>query len=81
MIVGMAGGERAVGVGHRASVCRQVVRSVQDRVEGVRVMAISFMAVGSLVQAIHSVEGSVAPAGRWPRLPGRMSDFATGQKW
>jgi len=36
----------------------------------------SFMAVGSLVQAIHSVEGSVASAERWPRSPGRTSEFA-----
>jgi len=31
---------------------------------------IPFIAVGSLVEAIHSVEGSVAPAGR--RQPDRM---------
>ena len=54
---------RAVGVGHGASVCGQVRRSVYDGVEGVRVVVISFMAVGSLAQAIHSVEGASLPPG------------------
>jgi hypothetical protein len=47
----------------------------------VRVMAISFMAVGSLVQAIHSVEASVAPAGRWSRLPGPNVGVCYRLKW
>jgi hypothetical protein len=38
-------------------------------------MALSFMAVGSLVQAIHSVEGSVAPVERRPRSPHRFSEL------
>ena len=37
------------------------------------------MAVGSLVQAIHSVEGSIAPAGRWARLHHRLSEFEDGE--
>ena len=42
---------------------RQVRRSVYSRIEGSGV-GVSFMAVGSLVLAIHSVEASVAPAER-----------------
>jgi hypothetical protein len=45
-----------------------------------RAMALSFMAVGSLVQAIHSVEGSVAPAGRRPPLPHGLSELEGWQR-
>jgi hypothetical protein len=44
-------------------VYRQVRRSVYGRIEGSGV-GVSFMAVGSLALAIHSVEVSVAPVKR-----------------
>src|SRR5208337_4239995 len=50
-------------------------RRAHDCVEGVRLVAIPFNAVGSLVEAIHSVAESVAPVGRWPRSPHRLSEL------
>jgi hypothetical protein len=63
-----------------ASVYRQVRRSAYSRIEGSGV-GVSFMAVGSLVLAIHSVEGSVAPVrrrrARWQPC-GHQSTCAAG---
>src|SRR5450631_3383394 len=49
-----------------ASVYRQVRRSTYSRIEGSGV-GVSFMAVGSLVLAIHSVGGASLPSGAGER--------------
>ena len=69
MIVEMAGGELgqwAVSASGASGRSDDAARTASRGACG----GIPFIAVGSLVEAIHSVEGSVAPAGR--RQPDRM---------